>query len=194
MVLELNILQEDKNKAMIIALRRGEIDKKNNKKDIIHSDKRSSLETTLIGTLAEVVFDRTFEVVCDAPWVVTDPKQRFSYDFKNHNGETIELKSTDKFYKPYVQVNQNFYERKRFNNILPKYFVFVQYEGKFNLANKITVLGYMPSDLIPTFPVDPMKTDNANCPSYHIEKSALFQWNNSGALRIRDKTTIPTPY
>lgn len=188
MVVKIPIIQEDKNKAMEIALKRSEVDKRNHKKDNCLDTRRSSLETTLIGTLAEVVVERTFELVCDAPWVIYNPKKRFGFDFKNHEGKSIELKSTDKFYKPYVQVNVEFYNRKKREGLLPDYFLFVQFEGKFNHASHISVLGYMPSSMIPKFPIDPMGTDTQ--PSFHIEKNSLI--NPYGHVLTWKKGNKPT--
>jgi hypothetical protein len=190
MVVKVDITQEDKNKAMFISLKRSEADRKNGKIDANVDTKRTSLETTIIGTLAEVVIDRAFDLVVDAPWVITDGSKKFGYDFKNHDGMTIELKSSDKIYKPYVQVNKKFFERKKRDGLLPDIFLFVEYNCKFTNATYITVLGYMPSNLITKFPIDPMKTDNQ--PSYHIPKELLLKPYGS-VLNWRSKNSEPTP-
>lgn len=176
-VLRLAITPIDKAKAIYISDERAKLNRLNGRPDKSYeTKKRSSKDTGLIGTLAEVVINKHFEVVADAPWIEVKPTRKYGYakpDFRNHRGETIELKSTDKFYKNYVQINVDYYKRKQRHNELPDYFMFVEYNTNFKVADKLIVLGYLPSKIVPLYPVDPLKTDISL--SYHIPKTELFK-------------------
>jgi hypothetical protein len=166
--ISIEITFKDRKTAKIIAIQKQNIDRRQGRQDLIYSN-RTSLNNTILGTLAEVVIHKAFILVSKDNWV-SESRESFGTDFVNHNKDTIELKSTDRP-KNWVLFNKGLYFRKQMTNKLGKIVLFCEFNMLWTHATKLRLIGWIPSERIPEFPVNPKRTDIS--PAFHIPKSSL---------------------
>lgn len=176
---EIKIKQTDYDFAKQLAMRRQEVDRTQGRIDLKYHPNRTSFDVSFMGTLAEVIFHKTFDIKTNGDWVQL--KGNFGADFITNENKKIELKSTDR-QKPFVKMNLENYSRKKSNGLLSDYTVFALFDDDFKFAYKLIVIGYIKTSDIEKYPINPDGYDIS--PAYRIPITDLLDITEILKIRI----------
>jgi hypothetical protein len=170
--MEFNILPEHRKRANMEAIRQHNINRNTGRVDLLYSN-RDTVDCSNMGLLVEMVLESNLGVSKCEGYAI-DKRGSFDTDFRNHLGETIEVKSTDptpERIRPVVLFNVDYYIRKNKDGKLGQWGLFVEFNNNWKVATKIKLVGFLPTEDFPNFPIDPDGTDITR--AFHIPKFRL---------------------